>query len=155
MFAASGLISGWIRCPKCSGCSSRSSHCAITGRTVMSRSSKAARRSRLPALVDCGQSQQPHQALHPLAVDVMALGRQPCRHPPRTVIGPGQIVPIDQRHNRKILRADLSRLEIHRRAGQCQQPALLGCWQRRVPALDHRAPFRPAQLPSFRAKKIL
>src|SRR5690348_6212943 len=43
------LLCGWIRCPKCSGCSSRSSHCAFTGRTVMSRSSKAARRSGLPA----------------------------------------------------------------------------------------------------------
>jgi hypothetical protein len=32
---------------------------------------------------------------------------------------------------------------------------LLRYWQRRVHALDHRVPFRPAQLPSFRAKKIL
>jgi len=32
---------------------------------------------------------------------------------------------------------------------------LLRYWQHRVHALDHCAPFRPAQLPSFRAKKIL
>ena len=31
-----------------------------------------------------------------------------------------------------------------RRAGQRQQPALLGYWQHRVHALDHRASFRPA-----------
>jgi hypothetical protein len=29
---------------------------------------------------------------------------------------------------------------------------LLRDWQHRVGALDHRAPFRAAQLPSFRAK---
>src|SRR5215831_11231946 len=45
--------------------------------------------------------------------------------------------------------AILGRLAVHRRAGQRQQPALLGYWQRRVHALDHRAPFRPAQLPSY------
>jgi hypothetical protein len=39
------------------------------------------RLARIRALVDRRQSQQPHQALHPLAVDPMALGRQPCRHP--------------------------------------------------------------------------
>src|SRR5438045_1085608 len=83
----------------------------------------------------------------------MALGRQPCRHPARAIIGPGQIVPIDQRHNRKIVGADFGRLAVHWRAGQRQQPALLGYCQRRVHALDHLAPFRPAQLPSFRAKK--
>src|SRR5438132_743421 len=42
-----------------------------------------------------------------------SLGRQPCRHPARAIIGPGQIVPIDQRHNRKSLCADLRRLAVH------------------------------------------
>src|SRR5690242_9560942 len=60
---------------------------------------------------------------------------------------------VYQRHKRKILRVDLGRIAIHRRARQRQHPTLPGYWQRRVHALDHRAPFRPAQLPSFRAKK--
>jgi hypothetical protein len=71
------------------------------------------RLARIRALVDRRQPQQPHEALHPLAVDVMALGRQPCRHSARAIIGPRQIVPINQRHNRKILRADLGQLAIH------------------------------------------
>jgi hypothetical protein len=62
---------------------------------------------------DRRQSQQPHQVLHPLPVDAMALGRQPCRHPARSIIGPGQIMPIDQRHNRKFLRADRGRRAVH------------------------------------------
>src|SRR5271156_5744214 len=74
--------------------------------------SKSLTRS-IRALVDRRQSQQPHEALHPLAVDVMALDRQPCRHPARAIIGPRQIVPINQRHNRKILRADLGQLAVH------------------------------------------
>jgi hypothetical protein len=64
------------------------------------------------ALVDCRQSQHSHQALHPLAVDVMALGRQPCRHSAGAIIGPSQILPVDQRHDRKILRADLGRFAV-------------------------------------------
>jgi len=85
----------------------------------------------------------------------MTLGRQPRRHSARAIIGPGQILPIDQRHDRQILGIDLGRLAVHRRAGQRQQPTLLRYWQCRVHALDHCVPFHPAQLPSFRAKKIL
>jgi hypothetical protein len=107
------------------------------------------------ALIDRRQPQQPHQALDPFAIDDMALGRQPRRHPPRAVIGPSQILPIDQRHDRNILGADLGRLPVDCRARHRQQPALLGYRQHRVHALDHRAPLRPAHLPSFRAKKIL
>jgi hypothetical protein len=35
-----------------------------------------------------------------------------------------------------------------------QQPTLPGYWQHQVRALDHRAPFRPAWLPSFRGLRI-
>jgi hypothetical protein len=111
------------------------------------------RLARVRALVDRHQAQQPHQALDPFAIDDMALSRQPRRHPARAIVGPGQIVPIEQRHNRKILRADLGRLSVDCRARHRQQPALPGYRQHRVHALDHRASCRPAHLPSFRAKK--
>ena len=61
--------------------------------------------------------------------------------------GSGALNPMPETHI-----AQAVQLLAHRRAGQCRQPALPGYRQRRVPALDHRAPFRPAQLPSFRAK---
>src|SRR5206468_7917677 len=70
-----------------------------------------------------------------------------------TVIGPSQILPVDQRHDREILGADLGPLPVDRRLRHRQQPALLRYRQRRVVALDHRAPCRSAHLPSFRAKK--
>jgi hypothetical protein len=50
-------------------------------------------------------------------------------------------------------RADLGWLPVDRRARHRQQPASLRYRQRRVLSLDHRAPFRSAHLPSFRAKK--
>jgi len=68
--------------------------------------------ARVRAWIDRHQSQQPHQASDPFAIDDMALRRQPRRHPPRAVIGPSQILPIDQRHDRKILGADLGRLAV-------------------------------------------
>jgi hypothetical protein len=62
-------------------------------------------------------------------------------------------MPIDQRHDRKILGADLvlpvsqqCRLLAVSRSAVYRKPA-------EVHALDHRAPFRSAHLPSFRAKK--
>jgi hypothetical protein len=36
----------------------------------------------------------------------MASGRQPRQYATRAIIGPGQILPIDQRHDRNIRRAD-------------------------------------------------
>ena len=83
----------------------------------------------------------------------MTLGCQPRRHPARTVIGPGQILPIDQRYDRTVLLADLGRFAIDQGARYRQQPALPGYRQRWVLALDQRAAFRSAHLPSFRAKK--
>jgi hypothetical protein len=77
------------------------------------------------ALVDRHQPHQTHEPLDPLAVDQVTLGRQPCRHPARAVIRPGQILPVDQRHDRTVLLADLGRPPIDRRARYCQQPALL------------------------------
>jgi hypothetical protein len=65
------------------------------------------------ALVDRRHSQQPHQPPDPFAVHRMTLGRQPRRHPARAIIGPSQILPIDQRHDRQILRPDLGRFEVH------------------------------------------
>src|ERR1700719_3498465 len=109
--------------------------------------------ARVRAWIDRHQSQQPHQASDPFAIADRALRRHPRRHPPRAIIRPSQILPIDQRHDRKILGADLGRLPVDCRARHRQQPALLGYRQHRVHALDHRAPLRPAHLPSFRAKK--
>jgi hypothetical protein len=83
----------------------------------------------------------------------MALHRQPCRHPPRAVIGPRQILPIDQRHDRTVGAADLGWPAVDRSAGDRQQPALLRHRQHRVRALDQRTAFGPAHLPSLRAKK--
>jgi hypothetical protein len=42
------------------------------------------------------QSHQPHQAPDPFAVDPIASGRSPRRDPARAIIGPSQILPIDQ-----------------------------------------------------------
>jgi hypothetical protein len=110
--------------------------------------------ARVRALVDRYQPEQPHQPLDPFAVHHMALGRQPRRHAARAIIGPSQIMPVDQPHDREILGADLGRLPVDRTARHCQQPTLLRYRQRRVLALDQRAPFRSAHLPSFRAKKL-
>src|SRR6516165_7634202 len=81
----------------------------------------------------------------------MTLGRQPCCYPPRAVIRPRQILPIDQRHDRAIFLADLARLAVDRSARDRQQPTLARYRQRR--SLDQTAPFRPTHLPSFRDKK--
>src|SRR5438045_6436325 len=83
----------------------------------------------------------------------MALGRQPCCHPSRAVVRPRQVLPIDQRHDRAVFLADLGRLAVDRSARDRQQSTLARYRQRRSLALDQTAPFRPAHLPSFRAKK--
>jgi hypothetical protein len=44
------------------------------------------RLARVWSLVDCHQAGEPHQTLDPFAIDDVALGRQPCCHPPRAVI---------------------------------------------------------------------
>jgi hypothetical protein len=49
--------------------------------------------------------------------------------------------------------ADLGCRPVNRRARHRQQPALLRYRRRRILALDQCTPFRPAHLPSFRAKK--
>ena len=72
------------------------------------------RLARIRPLVDRHQAGEPHQTLDPFAVDDMALGRQPRRHPPRTVIRPDQVLPIDQRHDRAVLFADLGRPAVDR-----------------------------------------
>src|SRR6266478_4951088 len=77
--------------------------------------------ARARSLVDRHQAGEPHQALDPFAVDDMALGRQPRRHPPRAVIRPGQVVPIDQRHDRAVFCADLGRPAVDRSARYRQQ----------------------------------
>ncbi len=63
-------------------------------------------------------------------------------------------MPVDQRHDREILSADLGRLPVDCRARHRQQPALLRYRQPRVLALDHHTPFRspPDQVRGFRAK---
>jgi hypothetical protein len=65
------------------------------------------------------------RASDPLAVDSVPLPRQPRRHPAQAVIGSGQVLPIDQRHDRAVLLADLGWPAVHRSAGYCQQTALL------------------------------
>ena len=111
------------------------------------------RLARARSLVDRHQAGEPHQTLDPFAVDDMALGRQPRRHPPRAVIRPRQVLPINQRHNRAVFLADLRRPAVDRSAGDRQQPALSRYRQHCSLALDQTAPFRPAHLPSFRDKK--
>lgn len=111
------------------------------------------RLARVRALVDRDQPQQPHQPLHPLAIDDVTLGGQPRHHPARAVIGPSQILPVNQSHDRQILGADFGRLPVNRRARHLQQAASLRYRQYRVLALDHRTPLGSAHLPSFRAKK--
>src|SRR5438309_225830 len=84
---------------------------------------------------------------------VLKISGQPCCHPPRAVIRPCQVLPIDQRHDRAVFLADLSRRAVDRSAGDRQQSALARYRQRRSLALDQTAPFRPAHLLSFRDKK--
>src|SRR5207237_1140166 len=86
------------------------------------------------------------------SVFAMALGGQPRRHPARTVVGPGQILPIDQHHDCMLLLADRRRLAVNRGARYRQQPALLRNRQYQVLTLDQRATFGSAHLPSFRDK---
>ena len=83
----------------------------------------------------------------------MALGRQPRRHPARAVIRPGQVLPIDQRHDRAVLLADLGRLAVHRERATPPATGIAAISAVRGSALDQSAPFRPAHLPSFRDKK--
>src|SRR5216684_441100 len=111
------------------------------------------RLARVRPLVDRHQAGEPHQAPDPFAVDDMTLGRQPRCHPPRAVIRPRQVLPIDQRYDRAVLLADPGRPAVDRSARYRQQPALPRYRQCRGFALDQSAPFRPAHLPSFRDKK--
>src|SRR5439155_2547203 len=69
--------------------------------------------------------------------------------------GPGEILPIDQHHDRAVLLADGGRFPVHRRARYRQQSALLRNRQRWVLTLDQRATFGspPDQVRGFRAKK--
>jgi hypothetical protein len=86
---------------------------------------------------DRHQSDQPHQASDALTIDQVTLGRKPRCHPARTVIGPGEILPIDQRQDRTVLLVDLGRFAIDQ-AARYQQPALPGYRQRWARALDQR-----------------
>ena len=81
--------------------------------------------TRARSLIDRHQRHEPHQTLDAFAIDQVTPGGQPRRHPTRTIIGPGQILPIDQRHDRAVLLTDLGRLAVDRGARYRQQPALL------------------------------
>ena len=81
--------------------------------------------ARARSLIDRHPRHEPPQTLDAFAIDQVTLGDQPCRHPARAVIGPSQILPIDQHHDRKILLADLGRPPVDRRARYRQQSALL------------------------------
>src|SRR5216683_2302217 len=102
---------------------------------------------------DRHQAGEPHQTPDPFTVDDMTLARQPRRHPPRAVIRPRQVLPIDQCHDRAVFLADFGRPAVDRSARYRQQPALPRYRWRRSLALDQGAAFRPAHLPSFRDKK--
>src|SRR6266851_1876885 len=105
------------------------------------------------SLVDRHQAGEPHQTPDPFTVDDMTLARQPRRHPPRAVIRPRQVLPIDQCHDRAVFLADFGRPAVDRSARYRQQPALPRYrWRPSLP-LDQGAAFRPAHLPSFRDKK--
>src|SRR5690242_6370135 len=104
-------------------------------------------------LVDRHQPHQAHQPLHPLAVDRVVLRVQPCRHPPRAVERPGQVLPVDQRHQLQVRVADRRRATIDRGPADVQEPALTGHRQGGMRAVDHRAARGPAYLPSLLAKK--
>src|SRR3954463_7284140 len=105
------------------------------------------------ALVDGHQTHQPHQALHPFAVDGKALGGQPRRHAARPVEGARQVLAVDQLHQPEIVRADRSRAAVDRGPADLQQVALAADGQGGMRAVDHGATPGPASLPSLLAKK--
>src|SRR3954453_14000862 len=105
------------------------------------------------ALVDRHQPHQAHQPLHPLAVHRVALRVQPCRHPPRAVERPGQVLPVNQCHQLQVRGADRRRATIDRGPADVQDPALMGHRQGGMRAGDHRAALGPGYLPSLLAKK--
>src|SRR4051812_23056577 len=99
---------------------------------------------------DGHQPHQPHQALHPLAVDREALGGQPRRHAARPVEGARQILTVDQLHQPEIVCADRSRAAVDRGPADIQQVALAADGQGGMRAVDHRATLGPASLPSLK-----
>jgi len=76
------------------------------------------------ALVDCRQSHPLHQALHPLAIDRMALGLKPCCHPPRAVERSAQVLAVDKRHQFQFVGAGRDRPIVECGAAEPQQFAL-------------------------------
>jgi hypothetical protein len=68
----------------------------------------------------------------------LRLTRRPWVASHATIRREGQILPIDQGHDREIFVADLDRLPIDRSARHRQQPALLGYRQRPILAFDQR-----------------
>src|SRR5271163_2837546 len=104
------------------------------------------------ALVDRRQSHALHQALHPLAVDGMALGLKPGRHPPRAVKRSAQVLAVEQRHQLQFVGVNRRRLIIERGPVEPQQLALPAERQRAGP-FDHRHPALTRYSPDLRNKK--
>ena len=104
------------------------------------------------ALVDRRQSHALHQALHPLAIDRVALRLKPCRHPPRAVKRSAQILAVDERHQLQFVGADLDPLIVERGAAEPQQFALPAKRQR-AGSFDHRQPALARYSPGLRSKK--
>jgi hypothetical protein len=105
------------------------------------------------ARVDRHQPHEPHQPLHPLAVHRVPLGGQPRRHAARPVVGPCQILAVDQRHELEIVGADRARAAVDRRPADAQQMTLAVDGQGGVRTVAQRATLGPVYLPSLLAKK--
>ncbi len=95
------------------------------------------RPARARALGDRLESHELHQALHPLAIDHVALLAQPGCYPPRAIKGRPQVLPVDERHQLKLVGAELDRPVVKCRAAQPQKLALAA--ERKWPmSFDHR-----------------
>ena len=108
-----------------------------------------ARRTQLRLGVDRLQAHQPHQPLHPLAVDRLALLDQPLRQPPAAEERVGGVLLVDQPHQPQVLRRLGRRLVVQAGAAQPQQFALPAHAQLRVVGLDQRPQLAQANGPTF------
>jgi hypothetical protein len=71
------------------------------------------------------QTHQPHQKLHPFAIDPMPLAPQPGCHAAAAPERMGRVLPVDLRHERQVLGRLGRRLVVEARPTQIQQLALL------------------------------
>src|SRR5262249_61625529 len=87
--------------------------------------------------IDRLQAHQPHQALHPLAVDWLPLLDQPGGHPPTAVEGTGGVLLVDEPHQPQVLGRLAGRLVVEARPAPPPPP----------PPPPHPPPPRPPPPP--------